>query len=124
MEIAPHEANAATNAVTDRRETSRFPLHEEVRYRVLNAKGDKLSGVGKTLDMSSGGIRFSTEERLHPGRSVELSVNWPARLGGKCLLQFVAIGRVVRSDAGSAAIRIDRYEFKTRATPAPKTLTA
>jgi hypothetical protein len=45
---------------------------------------------------------------------VELSVNWPARLDGICPLQFVATGRVVRSEALSAAVRIERYEFKTR----------
>jgi hypothetical protein len=45
---------------------------------------------------------------------VELSVNWPARLDGVCLLQFVATGRVVRSEAERAAVHIERYEFKTR----------
>jgi len=45
---------------------------------------------------------------------VELSVNWPARLDGTCALQFVATGRVVRSELNRAAVRIERYEFKTR----------
>jgi hypothetical protein len=45
---------------------------------------------------------------------VELSVSWPAMLDGICPLQFVATGRVVRSEAQRAAVRIERYEFKTR----------
>ena len=45
---------------------------------------------------------------------VELSVSWPAMLDGVCPLQFVATGRVVRSEAQRAAVRIERYEFKTR----------
>jgi hypothetical protein len=45
---------------------------------------------------------------------VEISVNWPARLGGTCPLQFVAMGKVVRSEPGQAAVKIERYEFKTR----------
>jgi len=49
---------------------------------------------------------------------VEISVNWPARLGGTCLLKFVATGRVVRADSDKAAIRIERYEFRTRGTSA------
>lgn len=102
----------------DRRETSRFPLQEEVRYRVLQPKSLQLSGIGKTLDISSGGIRFTTPDRLQPGRVVELSVNWPARLEGTCPLQFVATCKVVRSDASTAAVRIERYEFRTRSVRA------
>lgn len=66
--------------------------------------------------MGSGGILFTTQEPLAIGRMVELSVNWPAMLDGTCPLQFVASGRVVRSESNQAAVRIDRYEFKTRST--------
>ena len=50
------------------------------------------------------------------GRMVEISVNWPARLDGTCALKFVASGRVIRSEENRAAVRIERYEFRTRAT--------
>ena len=73
-------------------------------------------GSGTTLNMGSRGILFTTEERLALGRMVELSVNWPARLDGVCPLQFVATGRVVRSESDNAAVRIERYEFKTRSS--------
>jgi hypothetical protein len=102
----------------ERRGTSRFPVQEDVRYRVVQSKTGSISGLGTTLNMGSGGILFTTEERLPVGRSVELSVNWPARLDGTCPLQFVANGRVVRSDDRQAAVRIDRYEFRTRAANA------
>jgi hypothetical protein len=103
----------------DRRENSRFPVREEVRYKVLlQSQGVHQTGAGKTLDISSGGILFTTNERLQPGGMVEISVNWPARLDGTCLLQLVATGRVVRADAQAAAVRIERYEFKTRAANA------
>jgi hypothetical protein len=77
-----------------------------------------VSGSGRTLDMSSSGILFSTEHRLHLGRLVEVAVNWPARLGGTCPLKFVAVGRVVRSEPHRAALKIERYEFRTRASAA------
>jgi hypothetical protein len=48
------------------------------------------------------------------GRLVEVAVNWPVRLDGACPLQFVAVGKVVRSEATKAAVQIARYEFKTR----------
>jgi hypothetical protein len=106
-------ANTDIGGLPDRRGTGRFPVREEVRYRVVN-KSAKLSGRGVTLNFGSGGILFTTHEKLPIGRAVELSVNWPARLGGICPLQFVAIGRVVRSENDMAAVRIERYEFKTR----------
>jgi len=99
---------------TDRRGTGRYPVREEVRYRVVQAKAPKTVGSGTTLNIGSGGILFTTEEKLPMGRLVELAVNWPARLGGTCPLKFVALGRVVRSEANLAAVRIERYEFKTR----------
>ena len=46
---------------------------------------------------------------------VEISVNWPARLDGTCPLKLVATGRMVRADADKAAVRIERYEFRTAA---------
>ena len=107
-EIAPF------SGVPERRGTSRFPVQEEVRYRVLHSKHANVSGVGRTLNFGSSGILFTTEEMLPMGRMVEVSVSWPARLGGTCPLQFVAIGRVVRAESDRAAIRIERYEFKTR----------
>ena len=106
------------SGTSDRRENSRFPVREEVRYRILQSKAAQLTGAGRSLDISSGGILFTTNERLPTGRMIEISVNWPARLDGTCLLQLVATGRVVRSDAATAAVRIERYEFKTRSSSA------
>jgi c-di-GMP-binding flagellar brake protein YcgR len=106
--------DAAVGKLPDRRGNSRFPVREEVRYRMLNAKSVKVAGVGRTLDISSGGILFTTEERLPIGKLVEVAVNWPATLGGVCALRFVAVGRVVRAENNKAAVRIERYEFKTR----------
>lgn len=98
----------------ERRQTSRFPLKEEVRYRLIQSRVDAHKGVGQTLDVSSGGILFTTSERLPVGRIVEVAMHWPAQLNGTCPLQFVARGRVIRSDGKTAAVRIQRYEFRTR----------
>jgi len=100
---------------TERRLTSRFPLQQEIRYRLVQSRVVSGKGVGQTLDVSSGGILFTTTERLPAGRMVEIAMHWPARLNGTCALQFVARGRVLRSDGKTAAVRIQRYEFRTRA---------
>jgi hypothetical protein len=79
-------------------------------------KSTRVSGTGRTLNIGSGGVLFTTEEKLPLGRTVELSVNWPAMLDGTCPLKFVAVGRVVRAEEDIAAVRIERYEFRTRAS--------
>ena len=94
------DSNGAHNGgFPERRGTSRFPVREDVRYRLVQSRTARVNGVGTTVNIGSGGIPFTTEEKLPVGRTVELSVNWPARLDGNCPLQFVATGRVVRSDA-------------------------
>jgi hypothetical protein len=99
----------------DRRSTTRFPLSEEVTYRFRHGKLTG-GGAGRSINIGSGGVLFTTSSRLPVGRTIELSVNWPALLDGSCPLKFIASGPVVRSEENRAAIRIDRYEFRTRAT--------
>jgi len=108
-----------TGNAQERRQTSRFPLREDVAYRVLHSTGEPVSRSGTTLNMSSEGILFTTEEMIPVGRTVELSINWPVRLDGTCALKFVAIGRVVRSEEKRAVVRIERYQFKTRGVASP-----
>jgi hypothetical protein len=114
MNDSTQEESAVFGEQTDRRETSRFPVKEDVKYTVIHSRAQKTTGLGRTLNFGSGGLLFTTEDRLPLGRTVELSVAWPAKLEGKCPLQFVATGRVVRSENNRAAVKIERYEFRTR----------
>ena len=100
----------------ERRASDRFPIERDVRYRILNRKtGDEL-GAGKTVNMSSNGVLFTTDGFLIPGRRVELAISWPAQLNSKVALKLVARGRVVRSEDGMAAVEIQQYEFRTQAS--------
>jgi hypothetical protein len=86
----------------------------EARYKVLGGRRIiNHSGFGKTLNMSGSGVLFTTESRLAPGESIELSVSWPALLNGVKPLKLVAQGLVVRTEENRAAITIEKYEFKT-----------
>ena len=64
--------------------------------------------------MGSGGLLFTASEPLPEGKRVEVSVDWPARLDGRCALKFVATGHVVRTQGDAAAVAIERYEFRTK----------
>lgn len=103
-----------TTTSSDRRVSSRFPIEREVKYRVLNKKGSQEQGGGRTLNISSSGILFTTEHVLLPGRTIELAVSWPAQLNDACPLKLVARGRIVRFESGRAAIEINHYEFRTQ----------
>jgi hypothetical protein len=102
-------------AGSERRNGSRFPLAEEVRFRPLDGSGMlQPDGTGTTVDMGRGGVLFTSAAPPTAGRLVEISVNWPVPLNGTCPLKFVAVGHVVRSTGTLAAVKIERYQFKTR----------
>lgn len=101
------------NQVTERRKSGRFTIERDIRYRVLNKKSNQ-AGQGKTVNISSAGILFTTDHVLLPGRTLEVSVSWPAQLNDTCPLKLVARGRVVRFEPGKAAIEIQHYEFRTQ----------
>ncbi len=96
----------------DRRSGRRYSIEQRLYYR-LCCDG-QVCEPSKTLDISSSGVRFTTRSRLAPGQVVELSMHWPALLGGGCPLKLHMMGYVVRTEEHAAAMRIMRYEFRTR----------
>ena len=102
----------------DRRTNDRFPLENALRYRFLEAKNPAPAGTGQTLNMSSTGMLLKVELPLPVGQKIEVSVDWPAQLNATCGLKLVALGKVIRSSAEHAAVSIDKYDFRTRATKA------
>jgi hypothetical protein len=100
--------------VVERRTSPRFPFEQPVSYRVLDAGLARPVSSGVTIDMSSAGILFHTPEPVDEGKRLELCVRWPVTLEGGCPLKLVAVGRVVRAELGRAAMRIEKYEFRTR----------
>lgn len=98
----------------ERRGADRFPIEREVRYKILSKRSGGEEGVGKTINISSNGVLFTTDQILIPGKRIELSISWPAQLDNKCQLKLVARGRVARLEQGKAAIEIQQYEFRTQ----------
>jgi hypothetical protein len=103
----------------DRRTKKRFHIEREVRYKLLNGQNIAESGVGKTLDMSSAGISFTTEGPLVTGTLVEVSISWPALLNDNCPMKLMVFGRVIRSNDKLAAATVEKYEFRTSGRPLP-----
>lgn len=98
---------------SDRRSSDRFPIERELRFKMLSKRQGSDVGAGTTLNMSSSGVLFTTDRALLPGKRVEMAINWPAQLDNRMALKLVARGRVVRCEAGTAAVEIQQYEFRT-----------
>ena len=97
----------------DCRASLRLPINRSVRYRILGQK-KRLghAGFGKTLNMSAGGVLFTTESPLPEGWHIELVVSWLARFNDALPVKLVLTGRLVRSGVAQAAMSIDKYEFR------------
>ena len=104
---------------SERRRSSRFPIEREVRYKTLNQRTEVLAGNGKTLNISSSGVLFTSDHELPVGTRLEVSISWPAQLNERCLLNLVARGRVTRYLKGQLALQIQQYEFRTQSRPNP-----
>lgn len=96
----------------ERRVTRRHRLELPLRYH--SSGNESLNGSGVTVDISSTGILFRPEAPIPVGTLVDLQVDWPVALGGVCELELCVKGEVVRSMDPLIAIRMLRYEFRTR----------
>src|ERR1041385_6925369 len=100
----------------ERRTKRRFQIEQDVRYKMLYGQRIAETGVGRTMNISSGGVWFSTENLLTAGMPVELSMNWPVLLNDSCPMKLMIYGCVIRSNDKGAAVAIERYEFRTQGT--------
>jgi hypothetical protein len=97
----------------ERRSRVRFPLGLQVRCRTLE-RGSSFAGVGRVVNMSSGGVLVACQHNLSAGTRMELNVEWPSLLDGRIPLQLVMVGRIVRSTLSGFAVVSDRqYQFRT-----------
>jgi len=110
----------AMNRINDRerRLKRRFQIEQDVRYKMLYGQRIAETGTGRTMNISSSGVWFSTENMLTSGMPVELSMNWPVLLNDSCPMKLMIYGCVVRSNEKGAAVAIERYEFRTQGSRA------
>jgi hypothetical protein len=109
-----------TNTPVERRAKKRFVMEREIRYRVLEQDQIIAVGSGKTINLSSNGVAFVTENELPVGAYIEVSIAWPALLENRCPLQLIGFGRVLRSAGRTAAATLEQYEFRTLARIVPE----
>jgi len=96
----------------ERRSKVRYPLELTVRYKTLD-DGTIISGVGRTVNVSSSGILITAQHELKEGSRIRVTLEWPSLLDGIIPLQLVTTGRVVWCRDSSLAISLDHYQFRT-----------
>ena len=104
----------------DRREDRRYAIPLAVKWKLIRRRRVLDSGVGQTIDLSSGGILFDAGREMPEGLNIELSITWPVMLHKIAPLQLVASGRIVRSNSNPShvAIKMITHEFRTVRTAA------
>ena len=112
------EEQTFANGQRERRMKRRFEIAQEVRYKMLYGQRIAETGSGKTLNISSGGVWFTTENMLTVGMPIEMSMGWPVLLNDSCPMKLMIYGCVIRSNEKGAAVAIERYEFRTQGSRA------
>ena len=85
---------------TERRASKRFSIDRTIRYRVMDDGPTGISGNGRTVNLSSGGILIVTDRLLSPGVQLEVEIDWPTPVDTEVALKLIAKCTVVRSEMG------------------------
>lgn len=105
----------------DRRTNRRFSLRLAVKCRRIEPRFllDRII-IGESLNISSKGLLFAATEAFAPGQVVEAFIDWPMLLDDHIRLTLVVEGVIVRTSQDRVAMRIEKYEFRTRSTAKPR----
>jgi hypothetical protein len=115
--MSPTPAKARGTESPDAREVERrihcrYPITLDVQYKLLATHSGEQIGIGKTVNVSSGGVLFEATDSLPARSPIELFIDWPLLKEGAHALKLVIYGRVIRSDGQLAAVRVNRHEFR------------
>ena len=108
-----HGAESFAFSLVDQRLHPRYPISLELHYRVLKGGRIEHSGVGRTLNISSGGVLFEANDIPFNVATIELVMSWPFVLDDVCALNLVMRGHVVRREDRKLAVKAAQHEFRT-----------
>ena len=95
----------------ERRIDYRYDISLDLRWQLVHRRRVILSGTGRTLDLSRGGIRFDAGQRLPVDLAIELTIAWPMPLHNLRKMQLLVSGRIVRTSGTQVAIRMSQHQF-------------
>lgn len=109
----------------DRRVNRRYPITLDLQYKLLNKGQAEHTGIGRTLNISSGGVLFEADTILPSRGPIEVAISWPFLLDGACKLKLVMRGRIMRCGTNPKviAVKAQYHEFHTAGAHSSKGLT-
>lgn len=97
----------------DRRRDRRYRINLDLKWKLIRRRRVLDTGVGQTVDLSSGGILFDPGRALPVGLNVELAISWPVLLRNEAPMQLIVSGRIVRATQNTIAVAMVQHEFRT-----------
>ena len=97
----------------ERRLHQRYPITFYVEYEVPRGKGVRLTGFGRTINISSRGALLEISDPLPNRCRIRLSINWPFLLDGSIPLKLLMYGHIVRVVSNTIAISVTEHTFHT-----------
>jgi hypothetical protein len=101
------------NHTTERRANRRYPVELRLQYKLIAKGGIQRIGFGRTINISSRGVLFESEDAMPASGRIELILNWPALLHGVCALKVIMRGRILRTQVKTVALKTEFREFRT-----------
>ena len=99
-------------SAVERRRKVRYRIELNARYRTIG-QTERIAGIARTCDISSGGALLSSQHEIVAGTRVEISMEWPFLLDGSTPLQLSGKGTVVRCQGRNFAVELKTVQFRT-----------
>jgi PilZ domain len=106
--------------VTEQRRTKRFDI--QLPLEIQRSGSQRVARIGRTRNISSGGVLFTSDAQVEVGGVIEYIVNLPGGPGGpvslRCLGKVLRLERLGNSASGAPqssfaiAATLERYEFQ------------
>jgi len=106
--------NELIDNLVNRRASERYSIERVMRWRLRTKQSREAPAAGRTLNIISTGVLFSTQTSIAQGSVVEVAITWPVPTEAGTELQLFARGRVTRSQNGIAAVHFQQREFRPR----------
>jgi hypothetical protein len=101
------------NHTTERRANRRYPVALRLQYKLIAKGRIQRIGFGWTINISSRGVLFESEDAMPTNGRIELVLNWPVLLQGVCALKLIMRGRILRTQVKTVALKTEFREFRT-----------
>jgi len=104
------------NLSQERRSHPRYPVQLPIRFLIRSGKVISFSGEGKTVNISSAGMMFSSSEPLPDAERISAAVHWPATPDGKPVV-LLFHGHRVWVKGLQLGMQISHYGFLSQDIP-------